>query len=376
MCALRCAASGLADDPPPVGPALVDHRAGDDRHRDQLPDPFDPRRRRADDDGRPRHHHRAVQLDHRRLSARHHAPAGRRLHSRSCRPAHRPCPLRRRLGPDHHGPRPGLWLEDAGRPARRARLCRRAGHPGGLKVVAEWFPARERGFAAGIYNLGASFGGDAGATARLLGDLDVELARRLRPRRRARPGLGLAVAADLRRAEHPGRSTAEREHIEAGQEAHLGRRPPRPPLYIAQPAQLLGHRFAAFPRRSDVGHADLLDAALSDHGARLRPWPDRAVRLAALRRRRCRLPVRAGRGVLAPASRHVAHHGAQVRLHPRRLDDGRHAVRRPGSKAPTPPSPCSRSAPSPTRPCRSPSSPCRPTCSASTRSAPSPARRA
>jgi ACS family hexuronate transporter-like MFS transporter len=26
-------------------------------------------------------------------------------------------------------------------------------------VVAEWFPARERGFATGIYNLGASLGG-------------------------------------------------------------------------------------------------------------------------------------------------------------------------------------------------------------------------
>src|SRR3954453_20953621 len=32
-------------------------------------------------------------------------------------------------------------------------------HPGGVKVVAEYFPARERGFATGIYNIGASFGG-------------------------------------------------------------------------------------------------------------------------------------------------------------------------------------------------------------------------
>ncbi|WKL56967.1 MFS transporter [Asticcacaulis sp. ZE23SCel15] len=31
-------------------------------------------------------------------------------------------------------------------------------HPGGLKVVAEWFPAKERGLAGGIYNIGASFG--------------------------------------------------------------------------------------------------------------------------------------------------------------------------------------------------------------------------
>jgi ACS family hexuronate transporter-like MFS transporter len=32
------------------------------------------------------------------------------------------------------------------------------GHPAGMKVVSEWFPARERGLAGGIYNIGASFG--------------------------------------------------------------------------------------------------------------------------------------------------------------------------------------------------------------------------
>src|SRR3954469_5906729 len=31
-------------------------------------------------------------------------------------------------------------------------------HTGGLKVVSEWFPAKERGIAGGIYNLGASAG--------------------------------------------------------------------------------------------------------------------------------------------------------------------------------------------------------------------------
>ncbi|MBW8734583.1 MAG: MFS transporter [Asticcacaulis sp.] len=30
--------------------------------------------------------------------------------------------------------------------------------PGGLKVVSEWFPAKERGFAGGLYNVGASVG--------------------------------------------------------------------------------------------------------------------------------------------------------------------------------------------------------------------------
>ena len=31
-------------------------------------------------------------------------------------------------------------------------------NPGGMKVIAEWFPARERGLAGGIYNMGASVG--------------------------------------------------------------------------------------------------------------------------------------------------------------------------------------------------------------------------
>ncbi len=32
------------------------------------------------------------------------------------------------------------------------------GNPGGLKVISEWFPARERGLAGGVYNIGASVG--------------------------------------------------------------------------------------------------------------------------------------------------------------------------------------------------------------------------
>lgn len=33
-----------------------------------------------------------------------------------------------------------------------------SGQPAGMKVVSEWFPARERGLAGGVYNIGASFG--------------------------------------------------------------------------------------------------------------------------------------------------------------------------------------------------------------------------
>ncbi|WP_246167200.1 MFS transporter [Sphingomonas piscis] len=37
-------------------------------------------------------------------------------------------------------------------------LVEGSGQPAGMKVVAEWFPARERGLAGGIYNIGASLG--------------------------------------------------------------------------------------------------------------------------------------------------------------------------------------------------------------------------
>jgi ACS family hexuronate transporter-like MFS transporter len=37
-------------------------------------------------------------------------------------------------------------------------LVEGAAQPAGMKVVAEWFPARERGVAGGLYNIGASFG--------------------------------------------------------------------------------------------------------------------------------------------------------------------------------------------------------------------------
>jgi ACS family hexuronate transporter-like MFS transporter len=37
-------------------------------------------------------------------------------------------------------------------------LVEGSGQPAGMKVVSEWFPARERGLAGGIYNIGASFG--------------------------------------------------------------------------------------------------------------------------------------------------------------------------------------------------------------------------
>ena len=37
-------------------------------------------------------------------------------------------------------------------------LAEGSANPGGMKATAEWFPAKERGFAGGMFNIGASFG--------------------------------------------------------------------------------------------------------------------------------------------------------------------------------------------------------------------------
>jgi ACS family hexuronate transporter-like MFS transporter len=95
-------------------------------------------------------------------------------------------------------------------------------HPGGLKVVAEYFPAKERGFATGIYNLGASLGG-------ILAPPLVAFSIWMWSWRAAfvlAGGLALGWALAWRLAYRPRADNAalgpeERGHIEAGQEAHL-----------------------------------------------------------------------------------------------------------------------------------------------------------
>jgi len=106
-------------------------------------------------------------------------------------------------------------------------------HPGGLKVVAEYFPAQERGFATGIYNIGASFGG-------ILAPPLVVFSIWMWNWRAAFVAAGafaLIWALAWRftyfpRAAHPALGDEERAHIEAGQEAHLAAAPddarPRP----------------------------------------------------------------------------------------------------------------------------------------------------
>lgn len=102
-------------------------------------------------------------------------------------------------------------------------------HPGGLKVVAEWFPARERGFAGGIYNIGASVGS-------MVAPPLVAAAILFWNWRAAFFIVGLMAAVWVvlwvtvyrSPAEHSRISNEEREQIIGGREAHLAVRERRP----------------------------------------------------------------------------------------------------------------------------------------------------
>ena len=94
--------------------------------------------------------------------------------------------------------------------------------PGGMKAVAEWFPAKERGFAGGFYNVGASFGSMLAAPLVAWSILYHSW----------QFGFVIAGAAALlwvalwfrlyySPKEHPRLTAEERAYIESGQEAHL-----------------------------------------------------------------------------------------------------------------------------------------------------------
>jgi len=104
-------------------------------------------------------------------------------------------------------------------------------NPAGMKVVATWFPARERGFAGGFYNIGASMG-------TMLAPPIVAWAILVYDWRAAfviTGALGLVWVALwlalFRPPEtHPRLSPAERDLIAAGQEAYLAADAGRPSI--------------------------------------------------------------------------------------------------------------------------------------------------
>jgi len=103
--------------------------------------------------------------------------------------------------------------------------------PGGMKAVAEWFPAKERGFAGGFYNIGASFGSMLAAPL-------VAWAILFHSWRLAFVIAGgaalLWVAAWFRfyysPKDHPKITAEEKQHIESGQEAHVAASTAKPSI--------------------------------------------------------------------------------------------------------------------------------------------------
>jgi ACS family hexuronate transporter-like MFS transporter len=101
-------------------------------------------------------------------------------------------------------------------------LAEGSANPGGMKATAEWFPARERGFAGGMFNIGASFGS-------MLAPPLVGFAILLFNWQAAfvfTGALGLIWVFFWWRLyhapdRHPALSAEERAYITAGQEAHL-----------------------------------------------------------------------------------------------------------------------------------------------------------
>jgi ACS family hexuronate transporter-like MFS transporter len=100
-----------------------------------------------------------------------------------------------------------------------------------MKAVAEWFPAKERGFAGGFYNIGASFGSMLAAPLvawailfhswRLAFFIAGGLAL-------VRVALGFKLYYSPK--DHPKLSKEEREYIEAGQESHLAASATKPSI--------------------------------------------------------------------------------------------------------------------------------------------------
>ncbi len=96
-------------------------------------------------------------------------------------------------------------------------------NPSGMKVVSLWFPARERGFAAGLYNIGASAGSML-APPLVAGAIDARrLAIGVRRHRPAWFPVGDGVVLLYRDPTHPQSrlSQEERELIAQGQEQNL-----------------------------------------------------------------------------------------------------------------------------------------------------------
>jgi len=107
-------------------------------------------------------------------------------------------------------------------------LAEGSANPAGMKATAEWFPAKERGLAGGIFNIGASFGSMLAPPLVAWAILSYNWQTAFV----ITGSLGLIwtaawLALYESPAKHPGLSAQERDYIESGQEKRLagGARP-------------------------------------------------------------------------------------------------------------------------------------------------------
>jgi MFS transporter, ACS family, hexuronate transporter len=113
------------------------------------------------------------------------------------------------------------WLHFAGLRGLLG-LAEGSANPAGMKATAEWFPAKERGFAAGVFNLGASAGSMIAPPLVALAILNYNWQAAFV----VTGGIGLVWAAlwlwlYQSPAQHKRLSPEERDYIAAGQESHL-----------------------------------------------------------------------------------------------------------------------------------------------------------
>ena len=209
-----------------------------------------------------------VLLDRRHLPGRDHAAAGLRLRAGRARPQARPGDLRHGVVAHQHGARAGAQLADVRRAARPAGLRRRLGEPGRHEGDRGVVPGAGSAASPAASTTSAPRSGRCSRRRWWPGRSSPTTGRRRSssPAGSAWSGSCLWLwlyqppdtpSAAVRRG---ARTTSRRARRRT-----CATTAARPSICTHRaPAQLLGHRPAALPGRPDLGHADVLGAALPE----------------------------------------------------------------------------------------------------------------
>ena len=171
-----------------------------------------------------------------------------------------------------------------------------------MKATAEWFPARERGLAGGVFNIGASVGSMLAPPLVAWAILSLQLAGGVRDHRRASAWCGWCCGCCFYDSpeRHPRSRAAERDYIASGQEKHLQSDGTRPSLgQILRQRNFWGIALPRFLADPTWGTLTFWVPLYLSQRPPLRPEADRAVRLDAVPGRRPRLHLRRHRSACA-----------------------------------------------------------------------------